>query len=291
MAHDVSPSIPQARRRCHGLSAGGEPCGLTAREHARLAELLLKATAERRAIEPLSRRFPELTPEDARRIRDTTMARRLRTGQRRIGASTSVDAGADAHLIPFGWMTSGMVLRSAALPLERLIRPRAAAKLAVRLGHRLHRRHLGHEELRAAISDVVPTIEVVDSRYGNSVMNATDLLADNCGATWLRVGAPVALPHDVSATRVRVEVRDPAWASGDPRQLVATGGFFDGVLALARSVVAERGELGPGALLLASTPVAPVELHPGTTIRADWGSLGAVEVRSTATPSEEEVLA
>src|SRR5215207_8514896 len=144
------------------------PLGLTPREHRRLADVLLAAADRRRPIEPLSRRYPELTLGDACRISDVLLARRLAAGERLVGAKAS-NAGTGV-----GWLTSGMLRAPGDVPLSGLIHPRVEAKVAFRLGAPLTGPVVDADALLAATDRVLPALELLDSRYGTFRIDAAD---------------------------------------------------------------------------------------------------------------------
>ena len=117
---------------------------LTRAEHGGLAEELLAAAHDRRAVVPVSERYRQLTVADARRIRDLILACRLAAGERLIGATVSLGPlpptghrnGAEPRL---GWLTDAMLLFNGIVEPEQFIAPRVEAKLAFMVSRSLRR--------------------------------------------------------------------------------------------------------------------------------------------------------
>ena len=134
-------------------------------------------------------------------------------------------------------------------------------------------------EVLDAVATLHPTIEIPDSRFDDFAgVGAAQLIADNACACWLIVGsaAPTWRDLDLSAHTVN--------------------GFVDGTLAVEGTganvlgdpraaltwMVNERCTFGDGVkageLVTTGTCITPVPLAPGHHVRADFGSLGMLEV-------------
>src|SRR5207249_333054 len=134
---------------------------LTPREHRRLADILLRAARDQRPILPLSERYPELTVADAVKIRDLAIGSRLSRGEGLVGAKISLGdpvsgPGARPRESRLGWLTEGMLLADPFVDLKNLIRPRAQAKVAMRLARPLRRYLATVTELVGLIESVLP---------------------------------------------------------------------------------------------------------------------------------------
>src|SRR5438094_3627530 len=128
-----------------GASRPARAVALTRHEHLRLAEVLLRSAGDRQAIAPLSASYPELTPDDAARIRDTAIVRRIARGEQLIGAKVSfgVSGNGRAPGEPrLGWLTDAMLISTPRVDVSDLIRPHLEAKVAFVLARPL-RGHLG----------------------------------------------------------------------------------------------------------------------------------------------------
>ncbi len=258
--------------------SGTAEVALTRREHLRLADVLLRAAGDRTPIVPLSKSYPELTAADAARIRDAAIVRRIASGARIIGAKVSLGAtrgGGDTRPAPrLGWLTDDMQLSSPVVDLGGLIRPRIEAKVGFVLGERLRSRIAGVGDLLELTERVVPCLEVLDARYAANDVDLVDDIADNCAASALLMGTGVPTPPEeqLLAARVRLSCSAPAPTFAHGISPVAA------TLWLANRVIAEGGELEPGALLLSSACDRAIEPARPARASADFGVLGRLEL-------------
>jgi 2-keto-4-pentenoate hydratase len=259
---------------------------LTSGEHRRLAEVLLRAALDRRAIQPLSHWHRELTCADAGRVRDMVLACRLAAGERLIGAKVSLgtaspaahDAGAHPRL---GWLTDAMLLPGDMVAPGHLIAPRVEPKLAFLVARTLHRPIATVSDLLAATYRIFPCLEVVDSRYGREHPGPADHIADNCGAARLVLGHGVTPPAEGHLRRmqVRFEVDGATTerASGGREALVTAP---EATVWLGNRWVRTARALLPGTLLT-STALAPaVALAPLARIAASFRGIGSIELQA-----------
>ena len=176
---------------------------------------------------------------NAFRVRDLTITRRLALGERVVGAKV-------VHLDRprVGWITDGMV-RSEPIIDGTLVRPRAELKLALRLGVAVEGPIAGIGPLLAGADGLFLCLDVVDSRSVRGAARARDAVADNCSTAAFVVCDEVLVPE------------------------LASRGCESSVLWLAQRLLAERGALEAGTLLV-STPIGvALPLAIGTRVGAD----------------------
>ena len=276
----MSSQLSVDHRRRAGPPA--PPVALTRREHLRLADLLLRAADDRRPIVPLTESYPELTPADAARIRDTAIVRRIASGEQIVGAKVSLGRspsdGAARSEPRLGWLTDAMLLSTPLLDVGDLIRPRVEAKVAFRLAHPLRAHIASVTDLLALTERVIPCLEVLDIRYQATEVDLVDDIADNCAASKLLTGEGISTPLEDDLLRVRVALESNS-ATASFRQPISP---VRATLWLANRVIDEAGELEPGALLVSSACCAAVELGPQIRVRADFGTLGQLELETAA---------
>jgi 2-keto-4-pentenoate hydratase len=250
--------------------ASADAPALTRREHRRLAGALLKAASERRALAPLSERFPELTLGDAAQIRDTAVVSRIAAGERLIGAKAALAGTGEPCL---GWLTDGMRLPSGAVAVDDLINPRVEAKIGFVVDRPLRASVGSVADLLAVTARVVPCLEVLDARFDGAAIEPVDAIADNCAAARLLCGPGVPPPDEADMLRVGVRLGGAGLPAAD------RGEIIDATLWLANRVVEEGGELEAGAMLVSPACTPAVALRPGSRVHADFRALGALSLR------------
>lgn len=258
----------------------GRTYALTRREHRRLADILVQAQADRRPIPPLTVQFPELNECDAAQIRDLVVVRRLRAGDAVVGAKTSTPPPGrpdDAPGSPVvGWITASMHRPGPDVDIAPLISPQWHAAFALRLAAPL-RRVDSLDELLRLVDQVLPCIEVVDSRHEPDCQSAIDDIADNAAAA-LIVTAPGRARSSIDVSRLSVSCR-----AGEPQWDHSTRDTVERALAslvpLANSVVGEGRDLGIGGLLISAPASSTRLLSPDRLMHARFGPLGSLHLR------------
>jgi 2-oxopent-4-enoate/cis-2-oxohex-4-enoate hydratase len=282
---------PWDRHGAAGRAVADSKVAMTSREHRRLADILMKATREQRPIAPLSTKYPELTVADALKIRDLAVQTRLAAGDRLVGAKISLESSAlgmraAAAGSRLGWVTEGMLLPGPDVDLETLIHPRVQAKIALRLARPLRRSLTAVSDLLELVDRVLPCLEIVDARYEPKSSESVDEIADNCSAARFALGAgrPVPGEADLRSFCVHLDMESGLDSTGTgpspPRCSVETA------LWLANRVIDEGGELDAGGLLISAPCAASLVLRAGDAVRADFGSLGNVGIRTLDNAAE-----
>jgi 2-keto-4-pentenoate hydratase len=266
------------------MSSQAPHFALTRREHRRLADILLRAAQDQRPIAPLSERYPELTVADAAMIRDLAVGSRVTGGERLVGAKISLrqpmpERCSGPHGARLGWLTEGMLLATPVVELTNLIHPRVQAKVALRLARPLRGPVATVAELVALIDRVLPCLEIVDGRYKPGSLEGVDEIADNCAAARFAIGDGIPAPPEADLRRLCVQLHleagpDSTGTRPPLRWSVETA------LWLANQVIDEGGELEAGGLLVSASCGPSVELRSAGFVRADFGSLGVVDVRA-----------
>lgn len=224
-------------------------CGLTRAEHRRLAELLIRAARDGRAIAPFTQAYPEMTLADANSVRDMTIKHRLAQGERIVGAKLSdLDSG------DVGWFTDHMMQSLGTVDPAPLIAPRLEAKLAVRLSQPVARPPTRLADLLGVEGDLAPCLEIVDSRFHPLSGDPRDAVADNCST------ARIVLCPDVQTAGLR------------------TGRHTEPLLCLARRICDEKGGIAAGTLLVGPPLGVGRSLRAGDVIDAGLAERTLLEV-------------
>jgi 2-keto-4-pentenoate hydratase len=241
-------------------------------------------------------RLPELPPQcrpadraDGYRIQSALAAF---SGQPTVGwkiAATSLAGqqhiGVDGPLA--GCLLADRVLAEGApVSLNGNVMRLAEAEFAFGIGKDLPRRGRPYDldEVLQAVATLQPAIELPDSRYEDVVrVGAAQLIADDACACWLAVGRPSRVnwraldlsKHEVAAFRNGAAAAEGIGGNvlGDPRIALTW---------LANELQTYGDGLRAGDVVTTGTCIAPVPVEPGDTFRADFGTLGTIEVRLTA---------
>lgn len=212
-------------------------------------------------------------------------AERLRSGARVVGKKVGLTSRAVQQQLgvdqpDFGVLFDDMeFLDGDAVPMARLIQPKAEAEVAFVVGRDLASPRPAYAEFLSALAYAVPAIEIVDSAIENWKLTLVDTVADNasCGLYVLgnqpmAIGglslAEVGLQMDINGKTV--SVGGGAACLGHPLRAAYW-------LAL---IMCERGEgLRAGEVILSGALGPMAGVQAGDQIAARIGALGSVGCR------------
>lgn len=246
---------------------------------------LYQAFVSRRAIAPLISREPQIRIEDAYRIQERFVARRLAAGEtivgKKIGATSKpVQDFLGVYQPDFGMLTSGMVFADGdTLDLGQMIQPKAEAELAFVLKYDLKGPGITAMDVIRATDYVVPCFEVVDSRIRDWQIKIQDTVADNASCGVFVLGTTRGDPRrlDITLAGMVLEKNGEVFSTG-------VGAAVQGSPANAVAWLANTlGELGipfkAGEVILSGSQSALVPVADGDELVCRVGGLGSCRVK------------
>lgn len=253
---------------------------------AELAEELLAAEEARVGVAPLTERYPGMGVPEAYAIQ--RHGRRLREdrGARLVGRKVGLTSVAMQEMLgvqepDFGYLTDAMVRPDGArLARGGLIAPRVEAEIAFRLEAPLRGAGVDRDQALAAIGEIAPALEVVDSRVADWRIALADTVADNASSGLAVLGPfrPVdgadlaAIGMEMVVTRAG-GMQERAAGRGD-----AVLGHPAEALAWLVRALAPFGEgIEAGEVVIPGAMARAIAVERGDTVRATFtGGLGAV---------------
>ena len=175
----------------------------------------------------------------------------------------------------FGRLFSHMALANAAtVESGRFSRPRIEAEIAFRLGKDVDPEVFTTD----AIDQMLPAIEIVDSRHPNGPRGPGELVADNVSGAGYVLGAalPFETSFDFEGCRAQVHVNGATSRKG-----LGSSCLGSPLLSLRwlSSELPRRGRLlRAGDLVLAGSLVTPLAAEPGDDVHVEIDGLGSVVV-------------
>ena len=172
-----------------------------------IADALIAAERERKAIAPFTDADPGLDAETGYQVQRLVVQHRLDRGERLIGAKLGLTSRAKqeamgVHEPLYGWLTSDMVHpHGEPLPLDELIHPRAEPEIAFLIGREL-RAPATITSVLEATDAVLAAVEVLDSRYEDFRFRLPDVIADNASGSRIVLGPRARVPDDVCDLRL-----------------------------------------------------------------------------------------
>lgn len=247
-------------------------------------EELYQAFLERRPVAPLISREPEITIEDAYRIQEAFVARRLAAGEtivgKKIGAtSRPVQEMLGVYQPDFGMLLSGMVYQEGdTIDLSQMIQPKAEAELAFVLKEDLKGPGITAMDVIRATDYVLPCFEIVDSRITDWKLKIQDTVADNASCGVYVLGKTKGDPRklDITLAGMVLEKNGELYSTG-------VGAAVQGSPANAVAWLANTlGELGipfkAGEVILSGSQSTLVPVVDGDELVCTVGGLGSCRV-------------
>jgi 2-keto-4-pentenoate hydratase len=250
-----------------------------------LARELLDAEFGARAVPPLVERHPRIGVDEAYAVQRRGRSLRLEQGSRLVGRKVGLTSRAMQQLLgvdepDFGYLTDAMVHPDGAeLDADGLVAPRVEAEIAFRLVRPLAGADVDLDQALAAVGEVAPALEVVDSRVADWRITLADTVADNASSGLAVIGAFRPLGDtDLRAVEVSIENRRAEGTS------VTETGRGDAVLGhpaealawLARALAPYGEGIEAGEIVIPGAMHRAIDLGAGDVVCADFGALGTV---------------
>ncbi|MEJ8810490.1 2-oxopent-4-enoate hydratase [Variovorax ureilyticus] len=250
-----------------------------------LGDELYAALRDRQVVEPLTNRHEGMGIEDAYRVQQRMISRRLDAGERIVGKKIGVTSRAVMNMLgvyqpDFGYLLDGMVVNEGeSVDTRSLIQPKAEGEIAFLLKRDLMGPGIGNADVLAATECVMPCFEIVDSRIRDWKIRIADTVADNasCGVFVLGDNAVDPRRVDLATCGMVLEKNGEIVATG--AGAAALGSPVNAVAWLANTL----GKLGiglkAGEVVLSGALAAMFPAAAGDNFRVSIGGLGGCSVR------------
>lgn len=247
-------------------------------------EELYQAWLSRRPVQPLIEREPEITIEDAYRIQEAFVARRVAAGEtivgKKIGAtSLAVQEMLGVYQPDFGMLLSGMVYQEGdTIDLSQLIQPKAEAELAFVLKEDLKGPGITAMDVIRATDYVLPCFEIVDSRISDWKLKIQDTVADNASCGVYVLGKTKGDPRklDITLAGMVLEKNGELFSTGVGAAV--QGSPANAVAWLANTLGALGIPFKAGEVILSGSQSTLVPVADGDELVCTVGGLGSCRV-------------
>jgi 2-oxopent-4-enoate/cis-2-oxohex-4-enoate hydratase len=166
-----------------------------------------------RTLAPLTDREADITVEDAYRISQRFLQRRLDAGERVVGKKIGVTSKAVQDMLgvfqpDFGFLTDVMECPDgASIPIAgHLIQPRAEGEIAFRLRKDLQGPGVTEADVLDATATITPCFEIVDSRIDDWKIRIQDTVADNASCGVYVFGRNEVDPRDYDLPALKMTI-------------------------------------------------------------------------------------
>ncbi len=263
---------------------------MTPEDHARAAADLITAESRQVQMGLLSRKFPEMTLDDAYAVQNALLASKLAAGRHITGWKIGLTSRAMQHALRIDVPDSGILFddmhfdTGALVPKGRFIQPRVETEIAFLMRTPLDGTSVTRSDVLAATEAVAPAIEILDTRIlradpeTGQARTVVDTISDNAANAGVVLGAERHRPDAVdlrwvgALTFCNDVIEETGLGAGvlnDP---------VESVMWLARRMSHYGQRIEAGQVILSGSFIRPIECPPGTRIHADFGSFGSVEV-------------
>ena len=250
-----------------------------------LGDELYDALKACRVVDPLTSRHAEITVDDAYRIQQRLLSRRLASGERVIGKKIGVTSKAVMNMLgvyqpDFGYLTDAMVYNEGeAIPAASLIQPKAEGEIAFVLKKTLMGPGVTAADVLAATDGVTACFEIVDSRIKDWKIKIQDTVADNASCGVFVLGDRLVDPRtvDLNTCGMILEKNGEIVATGVGA--AALGAPANAVAWLANTLGRLGIGLKAGEVVLSGALAAMFPAKAGDNFRVSIGGLGSCSVR------------
>jgi 2-oxopent-4-enoate/cis-2-oxohex-4-enoate hydratase len=244
---------------------------------------LFESLRTRLPVEPLTERDPELTLEQAYRIQEYVIGRRLALGDRIIGkkiglTSRVVQRALGVSEPDFGQLLASMVATDT-IVTAGLLQPRAEGEIAFLLERDLMGPGVSNADVLRATASVMPCFEIVDSRIRDWRIRLPDTVADNASAGMLVLGDRAVDPKtlDLSTCGMVLEKNGVLECTG------AGAAALGSPVACVAWLVNTLGRFGmplrAGEIVLSGSLGALIPVAAGDHLHLSIGGIGSAAVR------------
>ncbi|KGG87469.1 2-oxopent-4-enoate hydratase [Comamonas thiooxydans] len=251
----------------------------------KLGDELYEALSQRRVLEPLSTRYPDISIADAYAVQQHMLARRIAAGERVVGKKIGVTSKAVMDMLgvfqpDFGWLTDGMVFNEGeAVSASSLIQPKAEGEIAFLLKKTLQGPGVTAADVLAATEGVMACFEIVDSRIRDWKIKIQDTVADNASCGVFVLGDRLVDPRDVDLATCGMVLEKNGEIVATGAGAAALGHPANAVAWLANTLGAHGIALEAGEVVLSGSLAAMVPVKAGDNLRVTIGGIGSCSVR------------
>jgi 2-keto-4-pentenoate hydratase len=250
-----------------------------------LAQRLLDAYDRRVEVDAHTDELPDLSEADGYSNQRAQMDQFRQRGARIVGKKTGLTSKAKqvAMGVPeaiYGYLLDQYLIRDPQpVRTAELIHPRLEPELAFIIGERLSGPGVTTPQVLAATRAVVPALEVIDSRYRNFKFKLADVVADNCSASRVVLGAE-EVPLTGLDLRLQGMVLEKNGVLADSGAGAAVLGHpASAVAGLANKLAATGEALEPGDIVMPGAPCEALFVAPGDEVRVTFDRVGSVTAR------------
>ena len=252
-----------------------------------ISDELYNAGNEKKPIEPLVSRFPEITINCAYKIQLENVRKRLSEGERIIGKKIGLTSYSMQKLLgvyepDYGHILNTMVLLKNELSLSTVIQPKAEGEIAFVMKENIEGPGITSTDVISATDFVMPAIEVIDSRVRDWKIKIEDTVADNASSAFMLVGTKALPPNEVDMFSTGMVFLKNGEILATAAAAAVMGNPVNAVTWLANKLSEFGAGIKKGEIILSGALTAAVDLKENDVVQVAFDRLGAVTLKVTA---------
>ncbi len=242
---------------------------------------LFDCMISRSVVQPLTDREPEICIEDAYKISQRFLNRRLNeNGEAVIGKKIGVTSDAVQSMLgvfepDFGFLTDAMQVAEGNVPIGQLIQPRAEAEIAFRLAKTLEGPGVSAADVLRATEAVIPCFEIVDSRIDDWRIKIQDTVSDNASCGIYVLGDCEVEPESIDLAACKVTVTKNGEFLSEGLGSAVQGSPLEAVAWLANTFGNLGMSLNAGEIVLSGSLVPLEPVSPGDRMTMNIPGIGS----------------
>ena len=247
------------------------------------ADALYRAEAERILATPISTTYPAADIADARAIARRVTELKLAAGRKVKGKKIGFTSKAMRDLVDAKEPDYGNIFdnwfvdNGTTIERSRLNSPQVEIELAFVLANDLAGPDVNAADVIQATDFVIPSFEIIDSRYGDrGTFALIDSVADSASCGLVILGGRPARLTDVDICRVGATLSKNGVIEVTGTAAAVMGNPLHAVAWLARKLHQFDDGLRGGETILSGSFVKMIPFDRGDTLHADFGDLGTL---------------
>lgn len=253
-------------------------------QYLELAKRTLAAQKENREIPMLTKEFPELTRAEGYHVQQLREQLVLDEGHKLVGYKMGATSLAKrqqmgSKMPSYGRLFEHYQCSEGHFELDKFIHPKLEVEITFILGKELKGPFVSVPDVLAATEYVVPSFEIIDSRYENFKFTGPDVVSDNISASGFVLGRQRVDPYGLDLTQIGatlyVDGEDMAYGTGAE----ILGHPARAVAELANLIWEQEGRtLKPGMMIMTGSITAAWQIKRGQKVKAVFSKLGSIEI-------------
>lgn len=248
-----------------------------------IARYLVDAEVEKREVQKVTLTHkPDLTVEEGYLVQEELVNIKLEEGKRIIGPKMGLTSKAKMQQMNvnepiYGYVFDYMLIEDGGkVSLKDLIHPKVEAEIAFIIGEDIEGPGVTGAQVLAKTEYVLPSLEIIDSRYENFNFTLPDVIADNASTSRVVFGTSIKKPENFELDLVGGVLT----INGEIKELgagAAVLGHPANSIAMLANMLARKGDkVKKGDIILTGGITGAVMLNNGDYVSAKFDGIGEV---------------